>query len=393
MSYTGLHPEDHYCLTSAAECLSISPDEYAWSLRNPPSSLSDGSGLQGRDPFKYSFTEQVKREYAKFRAIQPASYRLGFVSEAISEGSLEYAISDTSLHFKSIVCQEALRLSSGKKAIRRCSPPSFVRRVIRNNTESMLRVSTISCVVRNFVNDCIELGIPYSEGIRFSAPKMIRSCDIFPLPEISHSLNKENKKDRKKSVNAVSKASSVLDGVYPEYKAAFFNGEDIKVYGDKFNFTLSIGDLMSTGYSGLKTILEDKDGVVLSHLCVYFEDTPAPEQLVNMITMISNGMEDEILKKANFNRLSEKGKEVELIYKPKIQSIITSENSGEESDWRDGMSNSIDAFFGLTGYSNFRSLMGDMTLVKNIGREIIKNDIIDKCRGLEYKEALRIAGV
>lgn len=121
----------------------------------------------------------------------------------------------------------------------------------------------------------------------------------------------ESMQVKKKRSNAVKKSIDVLKTFMGEETAkAFIEGDRITIYGKKFDFVLKRGDIGTKGHGGTDIEVTDKEGVLLTSLCYYYEDTFAAEQVVSLAMHVMSGDEEEILRIGNFMRMTDTGKEV-----------------------------------------------------------------------------------
>lgn len=90
---------------------------------------------------------------------------------------------------------------------------------------------------------------------------------------------------------------------------AFLNGDGINVEGHYFNYLMKRNpqvDLVQDAYHPVGvhipyklTLLDKESGLEMTDICVYFEGTPAIDQVAAMIMHIQSGEEKAILQKAN----------------------------------------------------------------------------------------------
>jgi hypothetical protein len=87
----------------------------------------------------------------------------------------------------------------------------------------------------------------------------------------------------------------------------FLGGDFIRIDGRAFSFLLRRrSDPTATGHSGLEIKLADRaSGEELTHLCLYFEDTPALDQVAAIAMHVAAGEEDDLIRTGNFYSVKE----------------------------------------------------------------------------------------
>lgn len=333
----------HYSLMFASSSLLISHGELEFCLRYPKlcEPLFDEYNALNKD---YSFIDTLRSYYQDFRRKATPKQRLEISAEAIF--SCSNNIGDMVSHASNASLHEVARSlghntdeyifgylahmigPSNKKAIRRLSSKDFVKRQALKNERFVRSIEIIKEIVSEFIQDCHDVGVSYSYAIENYG---YRNSANRALDQANFKLNMQNwvdgsnnklvekkiKKKAKSNLKSLSKARTMLEMIAGKPTAnAFFNNQDIKVEGDKFNFVFQKGSDYF-GHSSISTILEDKNGVVLSNLCVYFEDTPSAEQLVSMMAHIQNGEEDKIIQAANLFGFKKEG-----LLNPDLERIV-----------------------------------------------------------------------
>ena len=127
-------------------------------------------------------------------------------------------------------------------------------------------------------------------------------------PKRNHSLRKKRRKVIVKSFNLLA------DITGQETARAFIGGDAVTIEGRKFDFRCRrAGALHQSGHGCLRVEIVDKIGVVLTDLCVYFDDMPAMDQVAALALHAMVGNEDEILQIGNFLNIRDAGYESPLL--------------------------------------------------------------------------------
>lgn len=352
-SHSALPDQDHYTFMCAVEAHHLTGSEAEFALRYPQLSIPimrryDEEDYRGPE-YQHGFLNEIRELHEQFRLDAPVQERLHVSTEGFrTAGRLQ---SDIECHAKCHALDAAYDLSNRraeqfierdwpapprpkdryKKAVRRLNSTKFIKRAALGNKWVDIPLEIMVTMVADFVTDCSEAGISlnyaldnYGSTVQIKN-RMIDQVQIASTDMQEHRLfmagenpdyqkrmrqrEREAKKKAKKSLKALSKAQTFLERVAGKPTAdAYFEGDRITIKGNRFNFVFQMNSKTSNGHSSMNTILEDKGGVLLSHLCVYFKDTPAPEQLVCMMTHIQAGEEDKIIKTGNAFNVTEAGR-------------------------------------------------------------------------------------
>jgi hypothetical protein len=119
----------------------------------------------------------------------------------------------------------------------------------------------------------------------------------------------EIKKRRRKHHKLLRRQATIASAVLGlSAVSAFARGEPVRIEGREINFEVAKAvSAAKVGHGALKIAVHAKEGTKLATLCLYFEDTPALDQVVAMKLHTDAGLEDELLATANLIRLEEAG--------------------------------------------------------------------------------------
>lgn len=96
--------------------------------------------------------------------------------------------------------------------------------------------------------------------------------------------------------------------------SAFAHGKPVQIAGEQILFQVSkFGSLARVGHGGLNISVLSLSGAKLAGLCLYFDKTPAFDQLVALALHVQNGCEKEILSAANITSITPKGADHPLL--------------------------------------------------------------------------------
>lgn len=88
----------------------------------------------------------------------------------------------------------------------------------------------------------------------------------------------------------------------------FIRGEDVTIPGEQISLVIGrSGSLATIGHSAVSVHVKDLAGAHLGQLCVYFEGTPALDQLTALALHMQAGLEAEVLATANVISATELG--------------------------------------------------------------------------------------
>lgn len=134
----------------------------------------------------------------------------------------------------------------------------------------------------------------------------LRSREIQMRREL---IDKRNHRQRKHRRKVITKSYNLLRSVTGEETArAFIAGDGITIEGKDFDFIARRGGSLSeTGHGAMRIEVADKSGVVLTDLCIYFDDIPAMDQVAALALHVMVGEEREILETGNYFSVREEG--------------------------------------------------------------------------------------
>jgi hypothetical protein len=114
------------------------------------------------------------------------------------------------------------------------------------------------------------------------------------------------KPERKKLIRAVSIASAIIGG---DKVRRFVAGSPVEIEGDTMILEARPrGALTSdTGQGQVQVVIKNKDRVKLGNLCVYFDGTPAIDQLAALALHVGSGGENDILTTGNLYFVTAEG--------------------------------------------------------------------------------------
>lgn len=379
MSIVHLHAEDHYSLICSAECGLIRLDEFQYSISNPPECFSNGSayGEVFSSVSDYPFINHIKSKYKDFRQKNSVEERLIYTTAPFRDlDSLSYALNEMCLDIRSNLSDH---LKSSKKAIKKSRSESYIKRFVKKNQDSIKGLESFSYFLCDYIHDLKDLKISHFEALQ-QVPEIhvLTSSGLNQTLFCSSDkgkLKKEFSKEKSRKRRVFEKAKSVLENMFPEYSSAFINGNKVEIQGKKYNFIISMNNKDSTSWNSIKTTLTDKKGIVLTDLCVYFDSTPAPEQLVSFLILIKSGMEEDIIEKSNFYNTTDEGLKV-FKNSDKIKRYINNNDLV-----RNDMISSFDILLPN------KKLYGDMNVIRKVVVETIE-DIVS-ARTLEKRSNIR----
>ena len=305
------------------ECADIGHDNMEWAMRNSEALM----GLSECGTYNHLVTGLVKPFYHSFREHSNSETRLQYTGFGLAgdDGQLwaiRSSINNAYLGLKNLTCAEAIKMSSGKKLDRRIRSKEFISRAYKNASFSSKYIECITDSLSFFAQDCVESGVSFDSGLGFQPRPMITANQYMNNQRIAFFAEQDNleltdeqirlisqrknslKKTRKWHNKVIAKSKSVLKSLYPKYYQVFISGDEVMLNGVNYDFGVKMKNINTMDWSSIKSSVYSKSGDKLSDMCVFFENTPAPEQMVAFATMVNSGFEEEILSKANFYNIS-----------------------------------------------------------------------------------------
>lgn len=193
---------------------------------------------------------------------------------------------------------------------RRLASPRFVRNYIRNNDSvpalvdvaerSISRTKLVPPeLLRSRFGEVIKLMGRQRDAERmqrFQEMEDARSPRPKPLPDPKRKLLRR----------AAAIAETVIGS---ELTRAFVKGDEVELPGNQVSLVIARrGSLAAIGHGNVAVAVKDPiSGEQLAQLCVYFEDTPALDQLTAFALHMQAGLEEELINTANITSLTERG--------------------------------------------------------------------------------------
>lgn len=125
----------------------------------------------------------------------------------------------------------------------------------------------------------------------------------------------EPKHKRRKRHKTIKRAAMLAAGLLGAATvSAFARGEDVVLPGIEADLSVRLTrSCSSLGHGAVSTDLLTKDGKHLSGLCVYFDNTPALDQLVAFKLHLDAGLEKELIESANLFAVGEEARDNPLV--------------------------------------------------------------------------------
>lgn len=188
----------------------------------------------------------------------------------------------------------------------------YSRKWIKRYVRSAKETSTLKILFKNIFRrmdslpfECVVDG---EDFIQTSLELQIAALNSRNVrPAAARTITREEKKRRKVLKKSMRAARSLVPA---SDLTAFIRREDIMVRGQ--NLILKVKrsrSIMSEGHGVLSVSVHDLEERHLANLCVYFEDTPAVDQLIAMMLYVSSGCEAEFIRAANITYLTGLGKD------------------------------------------------------------------------------------
>jgi len=114
-------------------------------------------------------------------------------------------------------------------------------------------------------------------------------------------LEPMRRRHERRNRKALAKGFQLVSSLMGYEKARMFiSGEHISVAGQRFTFVMrKQGSSTTVGHAGLEIQITTPSGEPLSHLCLYFEDTPAIDQIAAVALHVASGEEDDLIRTGN----------------------------------------------------------------------------------------------
>lgn len=216
------------------------------------------------------------------------------------------------------------------RVMRRLTAPSFLRRCAkRDQLHETRRTRAKALIVRSLEDTrAVKGGKEIADWINAEREKR-RAEDAAVLEHIRLTIEKpivtnaewrdaydtaarERKKlqrlrqrHMKQSRKAAHRGFKLLASVTSHEKARMFLGGDyVSIDGQRFRFVMKKQySLTTTGHGGLEIQIANKAGAHLSNLCLYFEGTPAVDQVAAIAMHVAAGEEDDMIRTGNLYNL------------------------------------------------------------------------------------------
>lgn len=164
------------------------------------------------------------------------------------------------------------------------------------------------------------------------------------------------KRTRKRNIKAVSMLSKIAG---KDMTSVYIGGNEVALRGKQVEFRITKNSFSSTNWNSNSIKIYDLEGNYLSRICVYFDETPAAEQIAGFVLYIQSGMENEIVQNGNLSDISEKGKNHPVI----IEALKNKKKAYDDfiimNDYNDVLSNVISNHMDISLY-NGRMGMSDL---------------------------------
>lgn len=178
---------------------------------------------------------------------------------------------------------------------------------------------------RHFVDD--QSNASFDELSKFDAARRQQRLNAHRalMSELPHQTNELTKADRKHAIKVMKRSSALFKKHIGDHNLkAFLSGDAFTIDGKEFNYRIRRAqhvDLLrqaawpDTHHIPYSLELLDKENNFLTSLCVYFDKTPALDQVIAMVLHIKHDEEMRILEKTNTLSRSELFKENKAIQK------------------------------------------------------------------------------
>lgn len=155
--------------------------------------------------------------------------------------------------------------------------------------------------------------------VKYSSSPVIPSS-LLPKGNVGRTLIRNRQK-------ALTRSTQMLERIAgPKEAHAFIKGDEIRVEGQCFNFSIKKGWLFTMAHGGLDIVVTDKLGNRLFDLCWYVDGVPAPDQLAALMLSVIAGDEEEILRVGNWFNEDKKAIESYEPLQPIYQAELASTN-------------------------------------------------------------------
>lgn len=205
------------------------------------------------------------------------------------------------------------------KQIRKAVSPSRIKRVLKKKYWYWQYLETVWDILRRYtewhrvVGDGGRLSIDaYNDNIETlnrnrtqyrNTVQFMQDHVNAVMPNVQRVRAKIDKAKRKPVLKAMKMLEMIVG---PQVVKDFVKGTPIRVpINNDFYMTQSCRRLFSFNWSGIKTDLYQADGKHVTSLCVYLEDTPAPEQLMGTLLHAHSGIIGKYIEAANLQMMSD----------------------------------------------------------------------------------------
>lgn len=203
------------------------------------------------------------------------------------------------------------------RTARRIHSPSWIRRYIKQNESGESRhLRTVAKIAFD------RIGLTPADTIRdgFAAIRADLNLqlewqrqDYVPRPEVQEARNRVLRgtaagipKDRRKILKRAAVLAAGILGA--STVSALARGEPIAITGPTVALQVQKRtSLASLGHGHLSVAVTDHSGAHLADLCVYFDKTPALDQVTGLALWMKAGLEAELIEKANITSMGAAG--------------------------------------------------------------------------------------
>lgn len=360
-------PDIQYCVDSMEELGDIRPfhGSFARRFHGPDWTWFDEESETGGIGFgTMSGAERLKLKYDEWLLGASDSQKQVLLADTVS--AFVPSIKEVILGFlMKYIDGRKGKLLLKQRGLKEVTSRRYIRRAIRNIPELQHMLSemekfhsAIAPTIENYRNG-VKGGIALNITEREAAREEIREVllregqhEVIRGPHFYRWKQKQlgpQKKEVKKKRKALFKSYTMLSKFLGKNAAdLYIGGTSVVITGNHLKIKVTKNCTSSTNWRTNNIDIYDLNDNYLCRSCVYFDSTPAPEQIVSFFLLFKSGRELEVITGGNISRISEIG------YKfPAITEMVQRQSTripAELCAIIDGINNlALSSFYGVDG--------------------------------------------
>jgi hypothetical protein len=294
-----------YCIDGAVELYRFGGDVAAYLMHYKP---NVNEWFDALDESKWSssrFEKAAVEDFAAWHRTAPADLRAhcnieGLLALSMQAGELAKSTTQTAIG--------SLPIGIGVKGLRRIRSDRYLSRIISQDpsTRDVVEIGkslVANCKMDDLRPDTISTAFDITNRAREKVREEQSRLDRAARKAILGGMTEKRAERSRRRV--IRRSLSFLERIIGEDNARIFvSGDRITATGQHFQLIMKKNHRLSTsGHGSLEIEVADSNGIVLSNLCLYLEDTPVMDQVAAFAMDMRSGGEAEIISKGNLYKI------------------------------------------------------------------------------------------